>query len=55
MKGTLQYSISDLKKKVTQTFGDLSECQDKVAELEGKNKGHEEQNKKVCVCVCGCG
>ncbi|KAK8405492.1 hypothetical protein O3P69_001814 [Scylla paramamosain] len=47
VKGTLQYSISDLKKKVTQTFGDLSECQDKVAELEGKNKGHEEQNQKV--------
>ncbi|XP_050738714.1 protein GOLM2-like isoform X7 [Eriocheir sinensis] len=44
--GTLQYAIADLKNKVTQTFGDLSECQDKIMELENKVKAEQEQNEK---------
>ncbi|XP_042878892.1 WEB family protein At4g27595, chloroplastic-like isoform X17 [Penaeus japonicus] len=31
---TLQYSVDDLQKKLTQTYGDLTECEDKVAEIE---------------------
>ncbi|KAK4319392.1 hypothetical protein Pmani_009675 [Petrolisthes manimaculis] len=40
---TQNYSLQDLRKKLTQTFGDLSECQDKVSQLQAKLR--EEQNK----------
>ncbi|XP_047498405.1 uncharacterized protein LOC125045257 isoform X2 [Penaeus chinensis] len=43
---SLQYSVDDLQKKLTQSFGDLTECQDKVAEIESSLKAQEAKEVK---------
>ncbi|XP_037788638.1 uncharacterized protein LOC119584203 isoform X6 [Penaeus monodon] len=43
---SLQYSVDDLQKKLTQSFGDLTECQDKVAEIESSLKAQEAKDVK---------
>lgn len=44
---SLQYSVDDLQKKLTQSFGDLTECQDKVAEIESSLKAQEAKEVKA--------
>ncbi|XP_037788641.1 protein GOLM2-like isoform X9 [Penaeus monodon] len=44
---SLQYSVDDLQKKLTQSFGDLTECQDKVAEIESSLKAQEAKDVKA--------
>lgn len=44
---TLQYSVDDLQKKLTQTYGDLTECEDKVAEIETSLKAQVAKEVKV--------
>ncbi|XP_063610274.1 uncharacterized protein LOC134784205 [Penaeus indicus] len=43
---SLQYSVDDLQKKLTQSFGDLTECQDKVEEIESSLKAQEAKEVK---------